>query len=137
VPDLNWELWRLRQSAEVARHLRREAALAARASIEFQSSPGAMVWWNTVSIDQSKLNRRECSMNTTDVWRSVESDGDRQLRRKGRDLADAARHVKDQLGSLARISDADESRRGLVRRALSQAGDLTTTLDSLAGDGST
>jgi hypothetical protein len=29
VPDLNWELWRLRQSDEVARHLRREAALAA------------------------------------------------------------------------------------------------------------
>jgi hypothetical protein len=29
VPDLNWELWRLRHSAEVARQLRREAALAA------------------------------------------------------------------------------------------------------------
>jgi hypothetical protein len=29
VPDLNWELWRLRQSDEVARQLRREAALAA------------------------------------------------------------------------------------------------------------
>jgi hypothetical protein len=109
MPDLNWELWRLRQSAEVAQHLRREAEWAARASIE-KGTP----------------------MNTTDVWRSVESDGDRQLRRKGRDLADAARHVKDQLGSLTRISDADESRRGLVRRALSQAGDLTTTLDSLA-----
>jgi hypothetical protein len=76
-------------------------------------------------------------MNATDVWRSVESDGDRQLRRKGRDLADAARHVKDQLNSLTRISDADESRRGLVRRALSQAGDLTTTLDSLAGESAT
>jgi hypothetical protein len=107
VPDLNWELWRLRLSDEVARHLQREAA--ARASIE-----------------------KGMPMSTTDVWRSVESDGDRQLRRKGRDLADAARHVKDQLGSLTRISDADESRRGLVRRALSQAGDLTTTLDSLA-----
>jgi hypothetical protein len=114
MPDLNWELWRLRQSDEVARHLRREAELAARASIE-----------------------KGTSMSTTDVWRSVEQDGDRQLRRKGRDLADAARHVQDQLGSLTRISDADESRRGLVRRALSQAGDLTTTLDALAGDGST
>jgi hypothetical protein len=111
MPDLNWELWRLRLSDEVARHLRREAALAARASIE-KGTP----------------------MNTTDVWRSVERDGDCQLRRKGRDLADAARHVKDQLGSLTRISDADESRRGLVRRALSQADDLTTTLDSLAGE---
>jgi hypothetical protein len=109
MPDLNWELWRLRLSDEVARHLRREAELAARASIE-----------------------KGMPMSTTDVWRSVESDGDRQLRRKGRDLADAARHMKDQLGSLTRISDADESRRGLVRRALSQAGDLTTTLDSLA-----
>jgi hypothetical protein len=106
---LNWELWRLRLSDEVARHLQREAA---RASIE-----------------------KGMTMNATDVWRSVERDGDRQLRRKGRDLADAARHVKDQLGSLTRISDADESRRGLVRRALSQAGDLTTTLDALAGDG--
>lgn len=112
MPDLNWELWRLRQSAEVARYLRREAA--ARTSIE---------------------NR--CTMSSDDVWRSVARDGDRQLRRKGRDLADAAHHVKDQLGSLTRISDADESRRGLVRRALSQAGDLTTTLDALAGDGST
>jgi hypothetical protein len=108
MPDLNWELWRLRLSDEVARHLRREAALASRASIE-KGTP-----------------------MSNDVWRSVESDGDRQLRRKGRDLADAARHVKDQLGSLVRISDADESRRGLVRRALSQAGDLTTTLDALA-----
>jgi hypothetical protein len=107
MPDLNWELWRLRLSDEVARHLRREAE---------KGTPMS---------------------SNDDVWRSVESDGDRQLRRKGRDLADAARHVKDQLGSLARISDADESRRGLVRRALSQAGDLTTTLDSLAGDGST
>jgi hypothetical protein len=114
VPDLNWELWRLRLSDEVARHLQREAELAARASIE-KGTP----------------------MNTTDVWRSVESDGDRQLRRKGRDLADAARHVKEQLGSLTRVSDADESRRGLVRRALSQAGDLTTTLDALAGEGTT
>jgi hypothetical protein len=115
MPDLNWELWRLRLSDEVARHLRREAELAARASIE-KGTPMS---------------------STTDVWRSVERDGDRQLRRKGRDLADAARHVKDQLGSLTHISDADESRRGLVRRALSQAGDLTTTLDTLAGDGST
>jgi hypothetical protein len=114
MTDLNWELWRLRLSDEVARHLQREAELAARASIE-KGTP----------------------MNATDVWRSVERDGDRQLRRKGRDLADAARHVKDQLGSLARISDADESRRGLVRRALSQAGDLTTTLDALAGEGTT
>jgi hypothetical protein len=112
MPDLNWELWRLRLSDEVARHLRREAALAARDSIE-KGTP----------------------MSSNDVWRSVERDGDRQLRRKGRDLADAARHVKDQLGSLSRVSDADESRRGLVRRALSQAGDLTTTLDSLAGEG--
>lgn len=32
MPDLNWELWRLRLSDEVARHLQREAA--ARASIE-------------------------------------------------------------------------------------------------------
>jgi hypothetical protein len=109
VPDLNWELWRLRLSDEVARHLQREAALAARASIE-KGTP----------------------MNSNDVWRSVERDGDRQLRRKGRDLADAAHHVKEQLGSLTRISDADESRRGLVRRALSQVSDLTTTLDSLA-----
>jgi hypothetical protein len=109
MPDLNWELWRLRLSDEVARHLQREAELAARASIE-KGTP----------------------MSSNDVWRSVESDGDRQLRRKGRDLTDAARHVKDQLGSLTRISDADESRRGLVRRALSQAGDLATTLDSLA-----
>jgi hypothetical protein len=114
VPDLNWELWRLRQSAEVARHLRREAELAARASIE-KGTP----------------------MSNDDVWRSVERDGDRQLRRKGRELAAIGRHVKDQLGSLTRISDADESRRGLVRRALSQAGDLTTTLDSLAGDSAT
>jgi hypothetical protein len=114
MPDLNWELWRLRLSDEVARHLRREAALAARASIE-KGTP----------------------MSNDEVWKSVERDGDRQLRRKGRDLADAARHVKDQLGSLSRISDADESRRGLVRRALSQAGDLATTLDALAGDGST
>jgi hypothetical protein len=114
VPDLNWELWRLRLSDEVARHLQREAELAAHTSIE-KGTP----------------------MSTTDVWCSVEPDGDRQFRRKGRDLADAARHVKDQLGSLARISDADESRRGLVRRALSQAGDLTTTLDSLAGEGTT
>jgi hypothetical protein len=113
MPDLNWELWRLRLSDEVARHLQREAA--ARASIE-KGTPMS---------------------STTDVWRSVERDGDRQLRRKGRDLADAARHVKDQLGSLTRISDADESRRGLVRRALSQAGDLTTTLDALAGDSAT
>jgi hypothetical protein len=107
MPDLNWELWRLRLSDEVARHLQREAA--ARASIE-KGTP----------------------MSSNDVWRSIERDGDRQLRRKGRDLADAARHVKGQLDSLARISDADESRRGLVRRALSQAGDLATTLDSLA-----
>jgi hypothetical protein len=106
MPDLNWKLWRLRLSDEVARHLRREAA--ARASIE-KGTP----------------------MNN-DVWKSVESDGDRQLRRKGRELAAIGRHVKDQLGSLTRISDADESRRGLVRRALSQAGDLTTTLDALA-----
>jgi hypothetical protein len=109
MPDLNRELWRLRLSDEVARHLQREAAARA-------------------------LSEKGTPMNTTDVWRSVERDGDRQLRRKGRDLADAARHMKDQLGSLSRISDADESRRGLVRRALSQAGDLTTTLDSLAGE---
>jgi hypothetical protein len=109
MPDVNWELWRLRQSAEVARHLRREAELASRAAIE-KGTP----------------------MSTTDPWRSVERDGDRQLRRKGRDLADAARRVWDQLGSLSRVSDADESRRGLVRRALSQANDLTTTLDALA-----
>jgi hypothetical protein len=83
MPDLNWELWRLRLSDEVARHLQREAALAARASIE-KGTP----------------------MSSDDVWRSVERDGDKQLRRKGRDLADAARHVKDQLGSLTRISDA-------------------------------
>jgi hypothetical protein len=109
MPDLNRELWRLRLSDAVARQLQCEAAVAARASIE-----------------------KGTLMSSNDVWRSVERDGDRQLRRKGRDLADAARHVKDQLGSLTRISDADESRRGLVRRALSQAGDLTTTLDSLA-----
>jgi hypothetical protein len=113
MPDLNWELWRLRLSDEVAQHLRREAESAARALIE-KGTP-----------------------MSNDVWRSVERDGDRQLRRKGRDLADAARHVKDQLGSLTRISDADESRRGLVRRALSQAGDLTTTLDALAGESAT
>jgi hypothetical protein len=107
------ELWRVRVSLQAAQELREAAALAARASIEKGS---------TMSSND-------------DVWRSVERDGDRQLRRKGRDLADAARHVKDQLGSLARISDADESRRGLVRRALSQAGDLTTTLDALAGEG--
>jgi hypothetical protein len=29
MPDLNWELWRLRLSDEVARQLRREVALAA------------------------------------------------------------------------------------------------------------
>jgi hypothetical protein len=104
VPDLNWELWRLLLSDEVARHLQREAALAA---------------------------EKGTPMNN-DVWKSVQSDGDRQLRRKGRELAAIGRHVKDQLGSLTRISDADESRRGLVRRALSQAGDLTTTLDALA-----
>jgi hypothetical protein len=107
MPDLNWELWRLRLSDEVARHLQREAA--ARASIE-----------------------KGCTMSSNDVWKSVERDDDRQLRRKGRELAAIGRHVKDQLGSLSRVSDADESRRGLVRRALSQAGDLTTTLDSLA-----
>jgi hypothetical protein len=110
---LDAELWRVRVSLQAAQELREAAALAARASIEKGS---------TMSSND-------------DVWRSVERDGDRQLRRKGRDLADAARHVKDQLGSLARISDADESRRGLVRRALSQAGDLTTTLDALAGEG--
>jgi hypothetical protein len=119
MPDLNWELWRLRQSDEVARHLRREAALAAEKG--FNPHPAS-----TLGATDSEFS----AMN--DVWRSVERDGDRQLRRKGRDLADAARHVKDQLDSLARISDADESRRGLVRRALSQAGDLATTLDSLA-----
>jgi hypothetical protein len=120
MPDLNWELWRLRLSDEVARHLQREAA--ARASIEKGFNP------HPASLGATDSEFR--AMN--DVWESVESDGDRQLRRKGRELAAIGRHVKDQLGSLSRISDADESRRGLVRRALSQAGDLTTTLDSLA-----
>jgi hypothetical protein len=58
MPDLNWELWRLRQSAEVVRHLRREAELAARASIEFQSSLGAMVGCNTVSIDSEQVKQK-------------------------------------------------------------------------------
>jgi hypothetical protein len=104
--SIDADLWRVHMSLRAAQELR--DAAAARALVE-KGMP-----------------------MSNDVWRSVERDGDRQLRRKGRDLADAAHHVKEQLGSLTRISDADESRRGLVRRALSQAGDLTTTLDSLA-----
>jgi hypothetical protein len=126
MPDLNWELWRLRLSDEVARHLQREAA--ARAQPEKGTTMNTTHVWSLIE---------KMAVNASDPWRSVERDGDRQLRRKGRDLADAVHHVKDQLGSLARISDADESRRGLVRRALSQAGDLTTTLDALAGEGTT
>jgi hypothetical protein len=66
-----------------------------------------------------------------DPWQAAERDGDRHIRRKSREMAEQARRMKDDLGSLSRISDADESRQGLVRKALSQAGDLTQTLDAL------
>jgi hypothetical protein len=42
MPDLNWELWRLRLSAEVARHLRREAELAAMRESQRSGAPGAL-----------------------------------------------------------------------------------------------
>jgi hypothetical protein len=65
MPDLNWELWRLRQSDEVARHLRREAELAA---VRESQRSGALTG-QRLDNDAGCAGRRECNVTLPDQER--------------------------------------------------------------------